>query len=102
LQNRTDIVFDAPTRPAADEDDDDEDTNQRYRYYRSEKILGQLYRAIDENKVWRKNVLVNRMKTDDSNVWDTFMLRVTEECYEKLGGIEWTDCIDEAWNIRRS
>ena len=28
--------------------DDDEDSTPRYQYYRSHKVLGQLYRAIDE------------------------------------------------------
>ena len=33
----------------AQEDDPDTDGPQPYRYYRSEKVLGELYRAIDEH-----------------------------------------------------
>ncbi|KAK9773406.1 putative RNA dependent RNA polymerase-domain-containing protein [Seiridium cardinale] len=101
LQNRTDIMFDAPTQPAADADEE-EDTGPRYRYYLSDKILGQLYRAIDERKIWNENVKINRKKADGSQVWNSFISYVTEECEAKLGGATWAHCVEDAWNIRRS
>ncbi|KAL2828374.1 RNA dependent RNA polymerase-domain-containing protein [Aspergillus pseudoustus] len=36
--------------------DDDEDSGPVHKYYRSEKILGKLYRAIDEHKIWSREI----------------------------------------------
>ncbi|KAH6651893.1 RNA dependent RNA polymerase-domain-containing protein [Truncatella angustata] len=103
LKKGTDIIFDAPTRPAADNDDDEEeDSGPRHRYYKSEKILGQLYRAIDESKIWSDNVRISRKKVDESRVWDSLMSHVAEQCEQKLGGVAWTGCLDEARDIRRT
>lgn len=101
LQNRTEIMFDAPTKPAADVDDDEDETSgPRYYYYRSEKILGRLYRAVDERKIWNESVQINRKDSDESSVWDSFMSHVLEECETNVGGVHWRRCIDEACNIR--
>lgn len=35
---------------------EDEDSEPRRKYYRSEKVLGQLYRAVDERKIWHGDV----------------------------------------------
>ena len=41
-------------QPTYDEDEDDSGPPRKY--YKSEKILGKLYRAIDERKIWYENV----------------------------------------------
>ncbi|BDD58416.1 hypothetical protein MAP00_003696 [Monascus purpureus] len=33
-------------------DEDEHDTEPRRKYYKSDKILGKLYRAINERKIW--------------------------------------------------
>ncbi|KAI1860360.1 uncharacterized protein JN550_011512 [Neoarthrinium moseri] len=101
LQNRSEIIFEAPTGPAADEDDE-EDSRPRYQYYRSEKILGQLFRAIDEKKIWNENVQIKHRKGAQGELWTGFMSYVTEQCEQKIGDIAWTRCVDEAWNIRHA
>ena len=35
--------------------DEDEDLRPPSKYYKSDKILGRLYRAVDEREVWHEN-----------------------------------------------
>jgi hypothetical protein len=51
LEKKEDIRF--QDEPQRDGEEDDEDS-QAYRYYQSEKILGKLYRDIDEREVFRE------------------------------------------------
>lgn len=80
LKKRTEISFDeAEVEDAGD--DEDENKAPRYDYYESEKILGKLYRAIDEKKIWHENVKIHTPHSDDSrNMWRDFLLRVENEC----------------------
>ncbi len=48
------INFDAPSSRDADAIGDDDDDFANYRYYKSDKILGKLYRAIDERKLFEE------------------------------------------------
>ncbi|KAI4593690.1 hypothetical protein KJ359_009174 [Pestalotiopsis sp. 9143b] len=103
LQNRTDIIFDAPTRPAADEyNDEEEDSGPGFRYYLSDKVLGQLYRAINEQKIWNESVRIDRKQGDANEVWNSFQSYVIEQCDDRLGGVVWDSFTDEAWDIRRA
>lgn len=103
LQNRTEIIFDAPTRPAADEyNDEEEDSGPGFRYYLSDKVLGQLYRAINEQKIWNESVRIDRRQGDANEVWSRFQSYVIEQCDDRLGGVAWHSFMDEAWDIRRA
>ncbi|KAI0130271.1 RNA-dependent RNA polymerase [Xylariales sp. AK1849] len=99
LKNRTDIIFEAPTAPSGMEDEDD-NVGPRHKFYRSEKILGLLYRAIDEKKIWNENVHVNAKKIEGQGVWNGFLAYVTEQCETKLQNITWTESVEEAQNIK--
>lgn len=101
IRNRTDIIFEAPTAPAAMMDEDDEE-GPRYQYYRSDKILGQLYRAIDEKKIWNENVHVDTKKIVGPEVWNGLLDYVMRECDEKLEGVSWAKHVGEAWTIRHA
>lgn len=51
IQKKDGISFEVPIdRELDDGDDDDDFTN--YRYYESDKVLGKLYRAIDEREIF--------------------------------------------------
>lgn len=54
IQKKDGIVFDAPSSRDADEIGDDDEDFTNYRYYESDKILGKLYRAIDERKLFNE------------------------------------------------
>lgn len=50
IEKKDGISFQSPVRDNHVDDDDDDFT--RYRYYESDKILGKLYRAIDEREIF--------------------------------------------------
>lgn len=72
----------------------------RYKYYESDKILGHLYRAVDEQKIWREDVQSKVRPLGDS-FWDEF-LRVMRPRYEALTGnsTSWVAHMDTAREIR--
>lgn len=78
-----------------DEDDDDFPT---YRYYESTKVLGKLYRAIDERSIF-ENIQQRAMRvgiTSASTVIDAVWDFVQQTC--KL--IQWKHLLDNARNVR--
>lgn len=50
-----------------------------YNYYRSDKVLGQLYRAIDEQKIWKDNIRPKR-NTARTSFWSRFIQGVITKC----------------------
>ncbi|KAF3766441.1 RdRP-domain-containing protein [Cryphonectria parasitica EP155] len=60
--------------PAADAEED-QFSPQRHRYYRSDKILGQLYRAVDEKKIWREDVQ-SKFQPRSASFWDDFLIAI--------------------------
>lgn len=78
------------------EQGDDDDDLPRYRYYESTKVLGKLYRAIDERQIFadiqRREFGVTSQSTVINAVWDW----VQREC--KL--IQWEHKRDWAVDIR--
>lgn len=81
-----------------DDDDDDADVEEPYRYYKSEKILGKLYRAIDEQSIWRKHVF-SESETDEEFFWNS----VIDDCLRRCKSLPRTpreEHLDEAKRIR--
>jgi hypothetical protein len=54
IHEKEGIDFEAPSNREAGEIGDDDDDFSNYRYYESDKILGKLYRAIDERKIFNE------------------------------------------------
>ena len=103
IKDRTEILFDAPTVPLnnGDGDDDDENRGPTHLYYHSDKILGQLYRAIDERKIWFENIKFQIHH--GVGVFEGLSSYIRSECASKLGGISWTSAITKkAWEIRHA
>ncbi|OAG12010.1 RdRP-domain-containing protein [Paraphaeosphaeria sporulosa] len=99
IKDRTQIEFDVPTRPREDEvQDEDDNSGPQYLYYRSKKINGVLFDAIDERNIWYKDIKGD-IKTDGA-VWADFLKLMTRECKARLGGIRWAHLKDEAFSIR--
>ncbi|PTB63748.1 RdRP-domain-containing protein [Trichoderma citrinoviride] len=89
--------------PDSDEDDDEDGMGMsKHRYYRSPKILGELYRGVDEKKIWREDVQRPIDKSGPS-VWDSLVRHVRvalkEEGYAP-SDIDYTRRIDDAWKLR--
>ncbi|TWU72186.1 hypothetical protein ED733_001553 [Metarhizium rileyi] len=60
-----------------DEDDDDDENGLgsfKPKFYKSEKILGRLYRAIDEKKIWSEDIH-RVIPMDGSSVWNQLLGR---------------------------
>ncbi|TVY46699.1 putative RNA-dependent RNA polymerase [Lachnellula occidentalis] len=98
IEKNNGIVFETKTfrDPLEQEDEDDEFTN--YRYYESNKILGKLYRAIDEQAVFQeiqKRASANGI-TSRSNIID----QVWGYVEKKVQGFQWEDQMDWARDIR--
>ncbi|KAK1596563.1 RNA-dependent RNA polymerase [Colletotrichum navitas] len=97
LYDRTHINF-------LDEDegvDDDEDAQgPNHKYYKSENVLGQLYRNVNEKQIWDEDISRVVSKAGPS-VWDQFlglMERKIEE-YGK-GRISWETKREQAQSLR--
>ncbi|PWY81018.1 rna-dependent rna polymerase [Aspergillus eucalypticola CBS 122712] len=78
--------------------DEDNDLEPLRRYYRSEKILGKLYRGVDERHIWQ-NDIQSKVQPNEDEFWDEFLWSTLERC-NKLGDLSWERWLDEARHIR--
>lgn len=78
-----------------DQDDEDDDL-PRYRYYESRKILGKLYREIDEQDLYKQIQKREAGITNQSTVISAIWASVQKEC--RL--IQWEYHLDWAHEIR--
>ncbi|ORY56863.1 RNA dependent RNA polymerase-domain-containing protein [Pseudomassariella vexata] len=99
IKNRTEIYFEAPIAPSSDQNDEDDDMGPQFQYYASEKILGQLYRAIDEKKIWSEHVKAPHT-TRGPDVWGTLLADVNRLCAIYIGKIAWERLASKAMGIR--
>ncbi|KAI0198876.1 RNA dependent RNA polymerase-domain-containing protein [Astrocystis sublimbata] len=99
IVDKTEIYFEAPIAPSNEEDEDDE-TGPRHRFYASTNILGKLYRAIDEKRIWDTDIhlTVNR---HGMTLWDELFIHVHQKC-DALGGVNWQRALNEAQSIRQA
>lgn len=86
-------------KPAADEDED-QYTNPPHRYYESDKVLGHLYRAVNEQKIWNESIKLKVPKKEQT-FWEQF-LHQAHQRYEVLvdNASAWRDNIKTAREIR--
>lgn len=88
--------------PNEDADDEDGMGMAKHKYYKSLKILGELYRGVDEKKIWANDV---QRPVDMSGppLWDQLSTHVWnalwDEGYSMLD-IDYRRQIDHAWKIR--
>ncbi|KAL2158770.1 hypothetical protein VTH06DRAFT_3961 [Thermothelomyces fergusii] len=80
-----------------DNDSDDEDGQPRYKYYKSDKILGQLYRAVDEGKIWSEDIRM-MIQPGGPSFW-VEMLAAVRRRVSAIGPVEWWHRSDQARGI---
>jgi len=97
IYNRTEIELSEDIIQAT-YDEDEDDSGPRCKYYKSEKILGKLYRAIDERKIWQEDVR-SRVTLDEVSFWNEFIRSSTKRC-NAFRQIKWTHRSEEARRIR--
>ncbi|KAK1145215.1 hypothetical protein N8T08_004367 [Aspergillus melleus] len=96
LKGRTRINFDElVSHPAFNDDDDME---ERRIYYRSDKILGRLYRAVDEGHIWYGDI-ISECKLDEGPFWNAFITDCTLRC-NSMGRGGCKHLADEANRLR--
>lgn len=83
------------------EGDDDElglgRTKQRF--HRSEKVLGKLFRGVDEKKIWDENIKLGGPQAV-SDVWDSLMSQVHTQILKTGLDIDYQRRTEEAWTIQ--
>ncbi|KAL2174451.1 RNA dependent RNA polymerase-domain-containing protein [Thermothelomyces heterothallicus CBS 202.75] len=80
-----------------DSDSEDEEGQPRYGYYKSERIIGQLYRAVDERKIWSKDIKMI-IKARGPSFWDE-MLAALKQRVSEIGPVEWRHRSNQALGI---
>lgn len=85
--------------PASDEEED-QYSGPRHVYYRSEKLLGRLYRAINEQKIWHEDVK-SKVRPRGSSFWDGFFDQIRPR-YEAIVNDpgEWIGHLETGREIR--
>ncbi|KAK3356793.1 RNA dependent RNA polymerase-domain-containing protein [Lasiosphaeria hispida] len=86
----------------AQNDDDDVDEGPRHKYYASKKLLGKLYRAVDEQRIWADNIKIT--PSGDASFWDRLLTKFDLEVVETLGDvtIDWEHRRNDAERIRHA
>ncbi|KAI1424802.1 RNA dependent RNA polymerase-domain-containing protein [Xylaria sp. FL1777] len=100
IVDRTEIQFERPVVLSTDADEDD-DTGPKHRFYRSVKILGKLYRAIDEKKIWKNDIHLPVNRSGPS-LWNEIIAYIKHQCDTNVGYVDWQGAMDEAHSIRQA
>lgn len=81
LKNKP-LTFSAPERVEID----DEEETPAYKYYESDKILGKLFRAIDEREIFADIEKTRKPRTTGKSILDVILNYIRENCsYSLLG-----------------
>lgn len=79
--------------------DDDNDSGPVHLYYRSEKVLGKLYRAINERKIWAEEIRT-AIESDPKEVWKKLIDSLTARCMAIGASVEWQHHVETARQLR--
>ena len=71
-----------------------------HRYYESIKILGILYRSIDERAFFTDLHERSPILKDDSSMTKGVLVDLWEYVLAVATGIEWEDYVEDAWRMR--
>ncbi|KAH7153076.1 RNA dependent RNA polymerase-domain-containing protein [Dactylonectria macrodidyma] len=99
LYDRGQIRFTKDAEGDNQGDDGDVMAAAKHKYYKSEKILGELFREIDEEKIWAEDIHRN-VNTSGPSVWDQLLGLVEAELRQHHIDVDWERKSEEAWKIR--
>ena len=94
---RSEISFNSPLLLDTNEDDEDDNTGPNYKYYKSDKVLGKLFRAIEERRIWRDDIRNIAVETAVP-LWEELAGHIIDKCKE-LGGVDIAYARSEALGI---
>lgn len=83
MVDKSQIELDEYIIEEAEDEEEDQFNRQRHVFYRSEKLLGYLFRAIDEQRIWQEDIRTQVPATGGSSFWDDF-LNATRPHYEAI------------------
>jgi hypothetical protein len=95
IEKKEDISFD---ETQGKNDNDDDDYSQEYRYYESDKILGKLYRDIDEREVFRD--IQQKGMLSDNTLGMSVLNSIWKFVQRRCQTLYWKSYLDTARNIR--
>ena len=98
IEKQGGVDFEPPEDRDPDELGDDDDDYSSYRYYESNKILGKLYRAIDERKIFEE--IKNRASSQGVTSRSTIINDVWEQVQKQCRLIQWEHHREWAHTIR--
>ncbi len=81
---------------AQDEENEDLDA-PRYKFYSSEKILGKLYRGVQEDKIWNDDI--RRVIPHNDRFWENLILNFQRQI-NVIGETNWRYRRQEAESLR--
>ncbi len=86
------------------EEEDNDETHELdppgFKYYLSKKVLGVLYRAVDEHKIWKDTIQQPPSKDGTGlSFYGAFLNWATDEC-NALGVYRWQHRTEEAGRLR--
>ncbi|KXX75237.1 RNA-dependent RNA polymerase 1 [Madurella mycetomatis] len=82
------------------DDDEDNDEGPRHQFYESNRILGRLYRGVDEERIWAKDIKM-KASTKGPSFWDQLVAAIQERV-SAIGPVEWEHRSAEAQRIRHA
>ncbi|KKO98230.1 hypothetical protein THAR02_09660 [Trichoderma harzianum] len=88
--------------PESDGDDEDGMGINKQIYYKSQKILGELYRGVDEEKIWVHDVQ-RPVVANGPSPWQQLNTHVRAALKEEgytVSDVDYTHRIDDAWKLR--
>lgn len=80
-------------------DEDDEELAPRLRFYKSEKLLGELFRRVDEKQIWDQDVR-KVVPHGVGIVWDDFLARMNTRIEEIDSTLNYAGKWNHAWHLR--
>jgi hypothetical protein len=98
IHKKEGILFEAPAIDDPDSIGDDDDDFTSYRFYESEKILGKLYRAIDEREIFDE--IKQRSSETASTNSVTLIHAVWAHVQRETKLIQWEHHKKWAWELR--
>lgn len=95
IRDRLDLEMDKYI--AQDENDEEDGEGPRHRFYESKKLLGRLYRAVEEDKIWNEEIKTVINGAED--FWETLVPALHDRARE-IGEIKWQRRVPEAESLR--
>ncbi|EKD15408.1 uncharacterized protein L3040_001776 [Drepanopeziza brunnea f. sp. 'multigermtubi'] len=95
MEKKEGLLLEATTLSTQDDNNDDDDF-PAYRYYESDRILGKLYRAIDEHEVFSEIKKYRMLSRKTPSVLDRVWVHVHKKCWN----LQWAQHVLWAQEIR--